>query len=162
MQLRVIDAASEGSYGRPRRLRALREQGERIGGERERRLMHEQGLRSVHRKPFRVTTDSRHDHPIAPNLVARQFVPAAPDRLWLTPLATDEGWLYVAGVLDGATRRIVGWSMSDRLKAPLTCDALRMAYWRRKPAPGLIAHSDRGVQGGFNRSSQHSTFRKEK
>ena len=149
MQLQAIHVASDRSYGRPRLLRALREQGERIGGERVRRLMHEHGLRSVHRKPYRVTTNSKHDHPIAPNVVARQFVRAAPDQVWLADIsyiATDEGWLYLAAVLDGASRRIVGWSMSDRLKATLTCDALRMAYWRRKPEPGLIVHSDRGVQ----------------
>ena len=109
-----------------------------------------------------VTTDSAHAHPVADNVLARRFEGWAPNRAWcadITYLATDEGWLYLACVLDLGTRRIVGWSMSSRLNAELACDALKLAYARWRPAAGLLVHSDRGVQGGFNRSLQHRAVR---
>jgi putative transposase len=95
------------------------------------------------------TTDSRHDLPIAPNLLDRNFTAERPDAVWLADLSyipTGEGWLYLAAIKDLATREIVGWSMADHLRAELACDALRMALQRRQPPPGLIHHSDRGVQ----------------
>ena len=108
-----------------------------------------QALRPVYRKPYRVTTDSAHAKPVVANILNRRFDGWGINQAWaadLTYIPTDEGWLYLACVLDLASRRVVGWSLSDRMKAKSVCDALTMAYWRRKPPPGLIMHSDRGVQ----------------
>ena len=104
--------------------------------------------RCIARK-YRVTTDSNHRKPVAQNLLDRRFDGWAPNRAWttdITYLLTDEGWLYLAAIVDLGTRRIVGWAMSERMSAKLVCDALQMAYWRRRPAPGLLMHSDRGSQ----------------
>ncbi len=106
-------------------------------------------LRSVYRKKYRVTTDSNHRKPVAQNLLDRRFDGWGPNRAWttdITYLLTDEGWLYLAAIVDLGTRRIVGWAMSERMSAKLVCDALQMAFWRRRPAPGLLMHSDRGSQ----------------
>jgi transposase InsO family protein len=92
------------------------------------------------------------------NLLARRFTAWSPNQAWtgdITYLLTDEGWLYLAAIVDLGTRRIVGWALSERMTAKLVCDALQMAYWRRRPAPGLLLHSDRGSQPGLNQSSQH-------
>ncbi len=148
-RIAAVHADSGRAYGRPRVHRALRDSGVRVGHERVRRSLRRQGLASVHRKPYRVTTDSAHAHPVAPNLLDRRFDGWAPDRAWvadITYVPTAQGWLYLACVLDLGTRAVVGWSMSDRMRASLVCDALKMAYWRRKPAAGLLMHSDRGVQ----------------
>ena len=105
------------------------------------------------------TTDSRHDLPVAPNLLARNFVADRPDRVWLADISyipTGEGFLYLAAIKDMATRQIVGWSMADHLRAELCIDALVMAIQRHRPPRGLVHHGDRGVQGGFKWSSQHS------
>ena len=154
----AVHAQARQSYGRPRIVRALREQGIAVGHERVRQRLLRQTLRPVYRKPYRVTTDSAHTKPIVANILDRRFEGWAINRAWVTDLtyiATEEGWLYLACILDLGSRRVVGWSMSERMKAKLVCDALAMAYWRRKPPPGLILHSDRGVQPGFNWSSQH-------
>src|SRR5687767_10281192 len=106
-----------------------------------------QASRGRRRKP--ETTNSRHDLPMAPNLLGRSFVAERPDAVWLADISyipTDEGWLYLAAIKDLATREIVGWSMADHLRAGLACDALLMAVRRRRPPRGLIHHSDRGVQ----------------
>ncbi len=95
------------------------------------------------------TTNSRHDHPVAPNLLERNFVAERPDQVWLADISyieTGEGWLYLAAIKDLATREIVGWSMADHLKAGLCVDALVMALQRHNPPKGLVQHSDRGVQ----------------
>ena len=122
--------------------------------------MKENGIHPKRRKKrVPVTTDSQHAYGIAPNLLERNFEACAPDTIWLadiTYVVTDEGWLYLAAIKDMATREIVGWSMDDHLKSSLCENALSMAIMRRDPAPGLVHHSDRGVQGEFNRSSQHS------
>lgn len=105
-----------------------------------------QGLRPVYKRRYRNTTDSDHALPVAPNVIARQFDGWAPDQAWVgdvTYVATQEGWLYLAAMLDLGSRRIVGWSMNDRMTSGLVCDALKAAYWQRKPAPGLIMHTDR-------------------
>ena len=112
--------------------------------------MREMGLRARRgrRRPPR-TTDSRHDLPVAPNLLDRHFVAERPDTVWLADIShlpTDEGWPYLAAIEDLATREIVGWSMADHLRAGLCVDALVMALQRRRPEPGLVHHSDRGVQ----------------
>jgi putative transposase len=134
-------------------VRDLHEQGVRVSHERVRRSLQRQGLRSVYKRPFRVTTDSDHAKPIAPNILDRRFAGWQPNRAWvadITYIATDEGWLYLACVMDLASRMIVGWSMGERMKAGLVCDALSMAYWHRKPASGLIVHTDRGSQYASN------------
>jgi transposase InsO family protein len=148
-QVAASHQASGGSYGRPRILRELRDQGVVISGERIRRSLRRQQLQPVYKRRYRVTTDSSHEKPIAPNVLARRFTGWPPDQAWvgdITYIHTDEGWLYLSCVLDLGSRRVVGWSMNERLTADLVCDALRMAYWRRKPAVGLLMHSDRGVQ----------------
>ena len=150
----TIHASSRSSYGRPRIVRDLHAQGLRIGHERVRQSLQRQGLRSVYKRPFRITTDSDHTKPIAENILDRRFDGWQPNEAWvgdITYIATDEGWLYLACVMDLASRKIVGWSMSERMKAKLACDALSMGYWHRRPAAGLIVHTDRGSQYASNR-----------
>jgi putative transposase len=145
----AIHATTQQSYGRPRIVRTLQTEGLVVGHERVRQSLLRQSLRPVYRKPYRVTTDSAHAKPLAPNILNRRFDGWPINQAWVsdvTYIGTDEGWLYLGCVLDLGSRRIVGWSMSDRMKARLVCDALTMAYWRRKPAAGLIMHSDRGSQ----------------
>lgn len=142
---------SRRSYGRRRILEGLRQQGLKVGHERARQSLRRQQLRPVYKRPYRVTTDSKHTKPVASNVLDRRFDDWALNRAWvadITYIATGEGWLYLAlaCVMDLASRRIVGWSMSERITAELVCQALKAAYWHRKPAPGLIMHSDRGSQ----------------
>jgi putative transposase len=153
LNVRVAFQTSDETYGAPRVHRALRGQGVRVGKKRVARLMREEGL--VARPPRRrgvATTDSSHAHPIAPNLLGRQFDVngvRALNTVWvgdITYVPTREGWLYLAVVLDLASRRVVGWAMRETLEADLALAALRMALATRRPAPGLIHHSDRGVQ----------------
>jgi putative transposase len=137
-------------YGAPRVHAELRREGRRHSCRRVARLRREMGLaarRGRRRTPR--TTDSRHDHPVAPNLLGRRFAAERPDTVWLADISylpTGEGWLYLAAIEDLATRQIVGWSMADHLRAGLCVDALVMALQRCRPGPGLILHSDRGVQ----------------
>ena len=148
-QVAAVHAGSKRSYGRPRIVRGLREQGVQVGHERVRKSLKRQGLRPVYKRPYRVTTDSAHHKPIAPNILERRFDGWRVNQAWvadITYVATGEGWLYLACVMDLASRRIVGWSMSERISADLVCQALKSAYWQRKPAAGLIMHSDRGSQ----------------
>jgi transposase InsO family protein len=145
-----IFAAHRRAYGSPRVHAELRREGRRHSRRRVARLMREMGLsaRRGRRRPPR-TTDSRHGHPVAPNLLGRRFAAERPDAVWLADLSylpTDEGWLYLAAIEDLATREIVGWSMADHLRSGLCVDALVMALQRRRPEPGLMHHSDRGVQ----------------
>lgn len=154
VRVAAIHAASKRSYGRNRIVRGLRQQGLQVGHERVRNSLRRQGLRPVYKRPYRVTTDSNHRKPIAENVLNRRFEGWRINQAWvadITYVATAEGWLYLAVVMDLASRRIVGWSMSDRIKAELVCEALKSAYWRRKPAPGLIAHTDRGSQYASDR-----------
>ena len=156
-QVAAIHAGSKRSYGRPRIVRGLREQGVAVGHERVRNSLKRQDLRPVYKRPYRVTTDSAHHKPIAPNVLDRRFDGWRVNQAWvadITYVATGEGWLYLACVMDLASRRIVGWSMSERIKAELVCQALKSAYWRRKPAAGLIMHSDRGSQYASDRHRQ--------
>jgi putative transposase len=121
--------------------------------------MRRHGLRALARRRFRPTTrDSRHQLPIAPNLLQQKFTATVPNQVWLADIMyipTGEGWLYLAAVLDLATRKVVGWSMRDHMRTELTLGALMMATQRQRPGPGLIHHTDRGSQDGFKRSSQH-------
>ena len=107
--------------------------------------MRAQGLYCKTKRKFRQTTDSNHDLPIAPNLLKRDFSPAGPNQAYvgdITYIPTQEGWLYLAVVIDLFSRKVVGWSMNERMKASLVNDALLMAIWQRKPAKGLISHRD--------------------
>ncbi|HEX8953837.1 MAG TPA: IS3 family transposase [Polyangia bacterium] len=136
-------------YGSQRITRELRDSGVRVGRHRVRRLMHQLGLRARRRRRWVRTTDSRHSHPIAANLLARNFSVDAPNRAWvadITYVPTKMGWLYLAVVIDLFSRAVVGWSMSRRIDGKLTLDALDAALLRRRVEPGLIAHSDRGTQ----------------
>ena len=111
--------------------------------------MQEAGVQAKQRKKYKVTTNSNHKQPVYDNLVGRQFDVSATDQVYaadITYVWTQEGWLYLAVVMDLCSRKIVGWSMSSRMKAQLVCDALKMAIWQRRPQPGLIHHSDRGSQ----------------
>lgn len=148
-QVAAIHRASGRSYGRERIHRQLRDEGVPAGRERIRKSLQRQGLRPVYRRPYRVTTDSGHGKPLAANLLERRFGAWAMNEAWvadITYVATGEGWLYLAVVMDLASRRIVGWSMSERITAGLVCEALKSAYWQRQPGPGLIMHTDRGSQ----------------
>jgi transposase InsO family protein len=148
-QVAAMHTASKRSYGRPRIVRGLRELGLQVGHERVRRSLQRQALQPVYKRPYRVTTDSNHRKPVAANILERRFDGWNINRAWvsdITYVSTNEEWLYLAVVMDLASRRIVGWSMSDRLQSDLVCQALKAAYWRRKPPPGLIMHSDRGSQ----------------
>lgn len=145
----AVHAQSRRSYGRPRIVRELNDQGIEVGHERVRNSLKRQGLRPVYRRPYRVTTDSAHTKPIAPNVLDRRIDGWKVNQAWvadITYIATGEGWLYLACVMDLGSRKIVGWSMGERITADLVCQALASAYWRRKPAAGLIMHTDRGSQ----------------
>jgi transposase InsO family protein len=111
--------------------------------------MRKQGLKCKTKRKFKVTTDSKHQLAISPNLLNRDFFSASPDKKYvgdITYIWTDEGWLYLATVIDLYSRRVVGWSMDKTMKSPLVNDALRMALWKRKPRRGLLWHTDRGSQ----------------
>ena len=147
--MRAIHAQVKGEYGWPRMHKELLGRGIRVGKDRVRKLMHQHGIRARTKRKFVVTTDSKHWLPVAADLVQRQFNPQAPNRLWsgdITYIATDEGWLYLAAVLDLHSRQVVGWSLQTHMQTSLVKDALLMACWRRRPAKGLIFHSDRGSQ----------------
>ena len=142
----AVHAASRGRYGSPRVMHQLRREGRRVGRARVARLMREQGLFARKRRRFKVTTDSRHDDPIAPNLVARDFTAPAPGVVMVgdtTAVETKEGWLYLAILLDLCTRAIVGWAMSETNDTNLVSGAFRMAV-RRGTRRGFIHHTDRG------------------
>ncbi len=138
---------SRGIYGSPRIHRELRARGVRVGKKRVERLMRDRGLQGCKKRRFVRTTDSRHDHPIAPNLLQRQFDAEAPDRAWVgdvTYIPTAEGWLYLAVLLDLFSRRVVGWATSDTNDRALALAALQQALRERRPRPGLVHHTDRG------------------
>jgi transposase InsO family protein len=147
--IRAIFFEMKGAYGWPRIWRELAARKIRAGKERVRKLMHANGLRARGKKKFRVTTDSGHGLPVSPNLLERRFDVQEPNRVWsgdITYVWTDEGWLYLAVVIDLFSRQVVGFSMGERMTRALVIDALRMAWFRRRPAAGLIFHSDRGSQ----------------
>lgn len=149
-QIAQSHRASRGNYGAPRIVADLRESGHATSRRRCARLMRELGVRGrkKHRRRPR-TTDSRHGRAVAPNLVKSAAPPCAPDQLWVTDityLATGEGWLYLAAILDGWSRRVIGWACAPTLGAPLVVAALRVAVARRQPAAGTVHHSDRGSQ----------------
>jgi putative transposase len=148
-RIQAIFKAHRSKYGARRIMKELDNQGHQIGIYKVRRLMRELGLKAKPPRRYKTTTDSRHSFPVAPNRLNRQFDVDQPDRVWTADISyvwTLEGWMYLAIVMDLFSRRIVGWAMDKRMKAQLTIDALAMAYWMRKPAKGLVHHSDRGSQ----------------
>ena len=148
--IRQAHANSGGRYGSPCVHAALRAHGRKVGRGRVERLMRRHGVRGlVAPRQWVQMTDSRHAFPVASNLLDRQFTAAAPNQVWLadlTYIATGESWLYMAAIMDLHTRKIVGWSMRDHLRAELATSALMMAIQRQRPGPGLVQHSDRGSQ----------------
>ena len=148
--VRRIHAGHHRRYDSPRVHAALRAEGRVASRGRVERLMCRHGIRALAGRLFRpCTTDSRHDLPIAPNLLKQQFSAAVPNTVWLadiTYLPTGEGWLYLAAILDLATRTIVGWSMREHMRTELTSAALMMTTQRQRPGAGLIYHSDSGSQ----------------
>ncbi len=149
-QIETIHQDSRRTYGSPRIHQELAENGVQCGHNRVARLMQMVGLAAKQSSKFKITTtDSHHDYPVAPNVLDRDFTAERPNQKWLTDITyipTDEGWLYLAAVLDLYSRRIVGWAMADTLERSLVIAALQMAVDTRQPGPGLLHHSDRGSQ----------------
>ena len=148
-QIRVIHAESRSTYGSPRVHGTLQAQGQRIGEHRVARLMRASALRAKTVKKWRATTDSAHQYPVVPNTLNRQFAVAHPNRVWagdITYVWTAEGWLYLAVVLDLYSRRVIAWGMGSRLTQELATAALTMAVEHRRPASGVLHHTDRGSQ----------------
>ena len=158
VEIRAVYAEARGAYGWPRVWRQLRAGGVRVGKLRVQIAMRQNGLRGRGKRRFRIaTTDSNHALPIAPNLLERNFTVAAANIVWvgdMTYIPTGEGWLYLAVVLDLFSRRIVGWAMDETITAELACRALDMAWHSRRPAVGLIFHSDRGSQYASHRYTE--------
>ena len=147
--VKEVAEASKDTYGSRRMKRALNALGFPISRNKARKLMREADVQVRHRRKYKVTTNSNHKQPVFDNLVQRQFDVPEADRVYvadITYIWTQEGWLYLAVVIDLCLRKVVGWSMGSRMKAQLVCDALRMAIWQRRPKAGLIHHSDRGSQ----------------
>ena len=150
VMIRQAHEASRQTYGSPSIHQQLRQQGVGVGRKRIERLMREHGISGIMPKRRRVsTTDSRHAYPIAPNVLDRDFSAERANQKWVSDITyiwTEEGWLYLASVMDLFSRRIVGWSMSERIDQDLTKSAIDMALQARQPAAGLLHHSDRGSQ----------------
>lgn len=148
VHVRAAFKASRRRYGSPRLHAELQAAGHRVGRKRIARLMHQDGLRARQRRRFVITTQSKHEFPIAPNVVAREFEVSAPNQVWvsdLTYLRTQTGFVYLAVVLDLFARRVVGWKVSQDLDASIAVEALRRALALRSAPAGMIHHSDRGV-----------------
>jgi putative transposase len=147
--IRSAFTLSNGTYGSPRMTRELQDEGLKVGRRRTARLMRENGLKARQKRRFKRTTDSQHGFPIAPNLLEQDFSAGRPNLKWNADISyvwTNEGWLYLAVVLDLFARRVVGWAVSDRLHQELALKALRKALAIRRPSAGLIHHADRGSQ----------------
>lgn len=144
-EIRVKHEKSQKTYGSPRIYESL---GKKYGENRIARLMRDNNIRSKHAKKYKATTNSKHKHAVAVNIVQQQFVVVKPNKVWVADITyvwTKEGWLYVSIVIDLYARKVVGLAMSERIDAELSNAALRQAIYRRKPAPGTIYHTDRGV-----------------
>lgn len=148
--IRVLHAESFGSYGVRRIARGLRQQGIVVNVKRIRRLMRQMGLQGKgSSKKYKATTDSNHDNPVAENLLKRRTTVNEPNRRWVSDISyiwTNEGWLYLAVIIDLFSRMVVGWATDQRITSALVCSALERAVAKRQPPPGLLLHSDRGVQ----------------
>jgi len=148
-KIKVAHDESHKTYGSPRIYRELKDDGVACSENRVARLMRQHDIRAKQSKRYKTTTKRNKAHAVAPNVLKRDFVTDRPDHKWLadiTYIPTQEGWLYLAAILDLYSRLIVGWAMSDRMTSALTLDALKMAIQQRKPGPGLIHHSDQGSQ----------------
>lgn len=149
-RIAAIHEQSRQSYGSPRVTHQLRREGIRVSENRVARLMRAAGIQAKRKRPFRPrTTDSRHQQVIAPNHLKTIPAPSVPNRVWvadITYVSTAAGWLYLAAVMDLCSRKIVGWSVGNNLETSLVKEALKQALAHRRPAPGLLHHSDRGVQ----------------
>jgi transposase InsO family protein len=148
-RVKALHSESKRRYGSPRLHRALREEGHRVGKRRVERAMRSMGLRGCGRRRFRVTTKTNPAHGVVENLLDRQFNPSRPNQRWVTDITyvwTNEGWCYLAVILDLFSRAVVGWSIDANLSTSLPLRALEMALLRRRPEPGLMHHSDRGCQ----------------
>ena len=148
-KVKEIHRQSKETYGARRISEELESQGESCRRTKAGTLMKLAGVVAKQKRKFKATTDSKHNLPVAPNLLERNFDVSEPDRVYcsdITYVWTSKGWLYLAVILDLFSRQVVGWSMSNRIKTKLVIDALRMAIWRRRPRAGLIFHSDRGSQ----------------
>jgi transposase InsO family protein len=150
IRIQTVHVATRRVYGSPRIHQALVAQGEKVCRNTVAKVMRQRNIRAKTKKKFVPrTTDSTHDQAVARNLLERQFAAALPNQKWVTDITyipTDEGWLYLAGVLDLCSRKIVGWSMAEHMETELVQDALTMALARRSPEAGLLHHSDRGSQ----------------
>ena len=147
--VKEIDRKSKSSYGTRRISVVLKLQGEQCGREKARTLMKLAGVSAKQGKKFKVTTDSKHNLPVAPNLLDRKFAVNVPNRVWVSDITyiwTREGWLYLVVIIDLFSRQVVGWSVNKRIDRRLVMDGLQVAIWRRRPGSGLIFHSDRGSQ----------------
>ena len=147
--LKEIARASNYSYGSRRMREALNILGYPVGRDKTRSLMKEANVKARYKKKYKVTTNSNHKQPVFDNLLKREFAVNELDTVYASDISyvwTQEGWLYLAVVIDLCSRKVVGWSMGSRMKAKLVCNALTMAIWRRRPQAGLIHHSDRGSQ----------------
>jgi putative transposase len=147
--IKAIHAEVKARYGSPRIHAEMAARGQACCVKTVARLMRQHGIAAKTGRRFRCTTDSKHDHPVAENIVNRDFEPTAVNRTWtadITYVSTGEGWLYLAAVEDLYSRRIIGWSMGSRIDSRLVVDALEMALAGRQPGEGLVAHSDRGSQ----------------
>ena len=151
VHIKALYAETRGAYGWPRIWRELVARGIPVGKDRVQKLMQLHGVKARGKRRFKVTTDSRHELPISANLLNREFTVAEPDRVWvgdITYIATDEGWLYLAVVIDLFSRQVVGWSLREDMTSSIVIDALRMAWFKRHPGKqaGVLFHSDRGSQ----------------
>lgn len=149
MAIKEIHHDVDQSYGNRRMAKAMTRRGYPMGRCQARTLMNEAQVFARFPVKYKVTTHSAHNHPAHPNLLARDFTASAPNRMWVSDITfcwTGQGWLYLVIILDLYSRKVVGWAMDKRMKASLVVDALMMAIWQRQPDPGLIFHSDQGVQ----------------
>ncbi len=147
--IKAIHAEYKGAYGCPRMVRELKRRGIHVGKERVRKVMKEHDIRARAKRKYKATTNSNHGLPVCENLLNRNFQSDQPDRVWtgdITYIGTQEGWLYLAVVIDLFSRQVVGWAMGERMTRQLVIDALTMAWFRRRPEKDLIFHSDQGSQ----------------
>jgi transposase InsO family protein len=149
VEVKAIDKASFSSYGSRRMSESLKAKGVLVGRYKARSLMRKAGVACKQRRRYKVTTQSDHKHPVADNLLNREFTVSAPNKTWVTDITylwTHEGWVYIAAVLDLFSRRVVGWAIDKHMREELIDNALKMAIGRRSPSVGLMHHSDRGCQ----------------
>jgi transposase InsO family protein len=149
-KIKVAQAEGRGVYGSPRICHALKASGETVCENTVAKVMKAEGIRAKQKRKFvPSTTDSAHHQPVARNVLNREFTTDLPNQKWavdITYIPTDQGWMYLAGVIDLCSRKIVGWSMADHMRTELVSDALQMAIARRSPGNNLLHHSDRGMQ----------------